>query len=329
MTEDNKNLEALYAQLLENDSKHLGRMREDAKRAGRGIKTGIMLHSKTAKGETKDFELFIPKYAVTMLVARTGGGKTTKMANLSRQMVQHGSQGMFITLEEPGFAIRAKIMASFSRDIHPNHSMEAMTTWEATKIIAGSETSDDEGRFNKEIMRHLRIVDANTSVDMRHIETPTVMYQPQFIAGLIQYRNTMSERPLDFVIIDFGQLMESVDVDNSSSYMRMKAVMQALKNLAGGLGIAVIVGAQMKREVWNIPIWDWEPEMIRDGSDMEQAASLIIAIGQDKNYCDAEWNEVIRFLKYRFGPKRVAGMFNIDFERCFIPNQGRVPVNDS
>lgn len=329
MINDKKPLEALYKQLLESDPKHLDRMKNDAKRAGAGIKTGIMLHSKTAKGETKDFELYIPRYAVTMLVARTGGGKTSKMVNMSRQMVQNGAQGMFITLEEPGFAIRAKMMASYSRSIHINHSMEALSTWDATRVIAGDKTHADEAPFNKEIMRHIRIVDANSSVDMKHVETPTVMYQPQFIADLIQYRNSLSDRPLDFVMIDFGQLMESLDSDNSSSYLRMKAVMQALKNLAGSLGIAVVVGGQMKREVYNISIWDWEPEMVRDGSDMEQAASLMIAIGQDKKYSDPEWNMAIRFLKNRYGPKRVAGMFNIEFERCFIPTHGRNPENDA
>jgi len=119
--------------------------------------------------------------------------------------------------------------------------------------------------------------------------------------------------------------MESADGDNTNSYQRMKAVMQACKNLAGGLGIAVVIGAQLQRSVASVDIWDWEPEHIRDGSDMEQAASLILAVGQDKDYPDQECNTVIRYLKNRNGPKRVAGMFNVKYEYCFIPQKGSVP----
>ena len=332
MVDDETNdvqLKALYDQLLELDPKHRDRMRVEAQRAGQGIRTGITLHSKAANNESSEFDLWIPKYAITMFCARTGGGKTTWAVNLAVRMVQSGAQGMFITLEEPGFAIRSKLMACYSRIQNPNHSMEAITNWEAQKVIAGKADYFDEGKFNKEIMHHVRIVDANTAVDLDKICSPTVMYQPQFIADLIKVRNSKAERPLDFVMIDFGQLMESMDADNSSSYMRMKAVMQGLKNLSGALGIAVIVGAQLQRSCASVPIWEWEPEMIRDGSDMEQAASLIIAIGQDKDYHDKECNMATRFLKNRHGPKRVAGMFNIEFDKCFIPNNGRIPSDDA
>ena len=328
MVDEEVKMKALYDQLLEHDNAHLARMREDAQRAGQGIKTGITLHSRAADGSTSEMDLWVPKYAITMFCARTGGGKTTWAANLAVRMVQNGAQGMFITLEEPGYAIRSKLMACYSRIKSPNASMAALTSWEALKVIAGKEQYADEVQFNKEVMRNIRIVDANTAVDLEHVESPTLMYQPQFIADLIKYRNAKADKPLDFVMIDFGQLMESAEADNSSSYMRMKSVMQALKNLSGALGIAVIVGAQLQRSCAAISIWDWEPEMIRDGSDMEQAASLVIAIGQDKEYPDAEWNMATRLLKNRNGPKRVAGMFNIEFDKCYIPNRGRVP-NDA
>lgn len=76
-----------------------------------------------------------------------------------------------------------------------------------------------------------------------------------------------------------------------------------------------------------MPVWDWVPELIRDGSDIEQAGSLILAIGQDKKYHDKEKNMVVRFLKNRHGPKRVAGMFNIDFAHSHIPDIGAEPTN--
>jgi replicative DNA helicase len=328
MTEDTKNLEALYAQFLEHDNAQLARHRKDAQLAGQGINTGFKMFSRGADDTDKEVDLWIPKHAITMVCARTGGGKTTWMINLALRMVASGAQGMFITLEEPGFAIRSKLLAGYSRLTNPNHSMAGLSTWDALKVIQGK-TEYDMGSFQKDVMRNVRIVDANTSVDLKHVESPTVMYQPQFIADLITVRNARAEKPLDFVIIDFGQLMESIDTDNSSSYMRMKAVMQALKNLAGTLGIAVVVGAQLKRECMALNIWEVQPEHVRDGSDMEHAASLIIATGQDDDYPDKQRNMVLRYLKNRNGPKRVGAMFNIDFESCYIPSQGGTPRNDA
>ena len=237
------NLKALYEQLLESDDDHFARMREDAQRAGRGIDSGFRLHSKNATGESKDFSLWLPKYAITMICARTGGGKTTWMTNIAMRLAQGGAFGLFITLEEPGFAIRAKMLASYSMDKNRQYTMQATNTWNATKAISGRGGCSDMAEFDRDIMQRLRIVDANSTVDLEHVESPTVMYQPQFIADLIKHRNDKASKPLDFVIIDFGQLMETSGADNTNSYQRMKGVMQACKNLSGSLGIAVVVAA--------------------------------------------------------------------------------------
>lgn len=313
----------LFDQLLEPDAKHFARLREDAKNAGKGVKTGFKLHSKKADGSVSEIDLWIPKYAVTMMAARTGGGKTTWMTNLAMRMALGGSKGFFITLEEPAFAIRAKMMATHSRTVG-----KPITSWDATGAIAGRNPCQTMEQFDKEVMRNLRIVDANQTVDFDKCESATVMYQPQWISNLIAYRNSMAGQALDFVVIDFGQLMETMDSDNSNSYQRMKGVMQAVKNIAGGLGIAVIIGAQLKRECAGIPFWDWEPEMIRDGSDMEQAASLILAVGSDKEYPDKECTMALRYLKNRNGPKNVAGMFKTEFECNYIPLDGQEPIFD-
>ena len=146
---------------------------------------------------------------------------------------------------------------------------------------------------------------------------------------IIAYVNAgMDGKPLDYVIIDFGQLMEVSGADNNSSYQRIKAVMQALKNLAG-TGIAVIIGGQMKREVAAKWIFDWDPEDIRDGSDLEQACSMIVAVGRDTKQKDIDQRDVIRILKNRNGRKRVGGMTTIDFEHNYIPTLTEQPTEKS
>lgn len=318
----------LYEQFLEPDKQHLERMKQDAIHAGQGINTGFKMFSKSATGEQKDFELWIPKYAVTMLCARTGGGKSTWLSNMAWRMSLNGSIGLFITLEEPGFAIRAKMLAGFTKHLQPEFSALWSSTFRATQGIAGKVEIKEMDEFNKIIMNKLRIIDANQSVNLDKICTPNIMYDPQDIADLIDYRNHHSDKRLDYVMIDFGQLMENYVSNNSQAYLKMKAVMQACKNLASAHKLAVIIGAQLKREVAFMPIWEWEPEHIRDGSDMEQAASLILATGKDKDYPDPTHQMALRVLKNRYGPTNVAGMFNIDFEHCYIPQQGKVPEDD-
>lgn len=327
LTNEQDALQGLYETLLEHETPYMESLKADALRAREGIGTGMILQSANARGGMSNFELRIPKHAISLVCARTGGGKTSFMADMTVRMALRGKTGFFITLEEPAHAINAKMLASYTRRKHEKYSMEATTVHEAVDAIAGVSHCKDMGSFKSDIIRNVRVVDANKAVDLSKISTPSIMYQPQYIADLITYRNSNSEKPLDFVVIDFGQLMETMDVDNSSSYQRLKAVMQAMKNLCGTLGIAVVMGAQLQRSCASLSVWDWEPEMIRDGSDIEQAASLIIAIGKDKDYHDKQRDMAIRFLKNRHGPQRVAGMFNINFAYCHIPDKGAVPTH--
>ena len=324
---DNAALSGLYDALLQPDRDYLQSLQDEARKSREGIRTGIILKQKNAKGEVSDFDLVIPKHAITVIAARTGGGKTTTMSNLAVKVALGGATGMYVTLEEPAHAINTKMLASFSAHRRPNYSAEWLDNWKASGIIAGIEKHDIQQDFAKSIVRRCRVIDANASVDLEKVESPTVLYYPQYITDLIQYRNAKAAKPLDFVMVDFGQLLESME-GYQSSFERIRAVMQALKNLAGRLGIAVIIGAQMKRECMGLSIWDWEPELIRDGSDLEQAANLVIAIGRDKDYDDPEYDTAIRFLKNRNGPKRVGGMFKMSWENYFLPNVCEAPKDD-
>jgi replicative DNA helicase len=326
--QDNAALEGLYDALLRPDAAYLESLQEDAKRSREGIGTGIVLKQRSAKGEISDFDLFIPKYAITVIGARTGGGKTTTMANLAVRLTLKGAVGMYVTLEEPAHALNAKMLACYSAHKAPNYSAQWLSHYDANGIISGMVQSDLRQSFARDVVRNCRVIDANASVDLSKVETPTVLYYPQYIADLIEYRNARASKPLDFVFIDFGQLLESID-GHQSSFERIRSVMQALKNMAGKLGIAVIIGAQMKRECFGLSIWDWEPELIRDGSDLEQAASLIIAVGRDKDHPDPEYDTALRFLKNRNGPKRVAGLFKMSWENCFLPSTCQEPNDGS
>ena len=318
----------LYDELLIDDDAFLDSLKADAHKAGQGIKTDIQLHSVDSNGNHSPFNLYIPKYAITAVVARTGGGKTTLLTNLASRMTVNGASGLYVTLEETAFAITAKMLAAYSRYKHREASMSAISTKDAIKAIAQKIQCKDMEGFKTDVLRKCRPIDANKLFDKEHLDSATLLYQPQYISDIISYVNASLDKNLDFVLIDFGQLLETTTADNSNSYQRMKAVMMALKNLAG-TGIAVVIGGQMKREVASEWIFDWQPEAIRDGSDLEQACSMIIAIGRDQKQKDIDQRDVIRLLKNRNGRKRVGGMTTIDFEHNYIPTLTEQPTEKS
>ncbi len=316
--------QALYDHLLAHDSEVKARDAEAARKAGRGIKTGIILHNRKVDGTLSPYELYIPKYVPTLIVARTGHGKTTWLTNLAVRMSMNGANGLYITLEDPSFTIRSKMAACYSGILHPNHSADRQNYAEMVGMLKREENNVIIDKFDKEVMRKCRVIDANATINTKNTLNPSVMYDPQFVADLIAHRNATAPNPLDYFIVDFGQLMET-EYRTDNSYQRMKAVMQSVKNTVGGFGMAGILGAQLRRETKNTSIWDIQPEDIRDGSDMEQAAKLLLASGFDGDYSDREAGYVLRVVKNSYGPKNVAGMFPIDFANNYIPLDGREP----
>lgn len=317
-------LRQVYGNALADDSVQLKQDAVDIERAGQGVNTGFVLHNRKADGTFSQFDLKLAKYAVTMVTARTGDGKTTWMTNLAVGASNLGSMGMFVTLEEPRFQIRAKMLACYSVLTNLNFSSEWIETWQALNIINGKNQNKAFPGFMENISGNCRIIDANRDHG-GPIEATGMFYTPQYLADLVDFYNVHNSKPLEYIIIDFGQLMESVDADNSNSYQRMKSVMQSCKNLAAKHGIAVVIGAQLQRSCSALSPWEYQSENIRDGSDMEQAASLILASGHDKKYPDQDVSMVCRVLKNRNGPKRVSGMFNINFPCNFIPRIGVQP----
>lgn len=104
MVEDReKYIEALYDRLLVSDSKYLDSLRDDAKRAGKGVDTGIKLHSKDAKGNLHDFPLVFPKYAVSLVCVVEGAYDRMDACFVARDeyiphMPKSGTQGVCVRI---------------------------------------------------------------------------------------------------------------------------------------------------------------------------------------------------------------------------------------
>ena len=318
--------EHLYSEMLGTTDDFLESLKADAEKAGQGIKTDIRLWQKDHDGNVEPYDLYIPLFGITSVVARTGGGKTAFLTNLATRMSLAGGNGLYVTLEEPAFAITAKMLAAYSGYKHQSHSMEAMSTSDAIKTVAGKLVSKDMEGFKREVLTRCRPLDANKLINnSKDVVKASLLYQPQYIQDIMDYVNACGGDPITYIIIDFGQLLEIDGIDNSNSFNRIKKVMMALKNMAAA-GIAVIIGMQMKRDVAAKWVWDFECEDVKEGGDAEQASSLMIAVGRDNKQEDIDQFDVIRILKNRYGPKRVGGALTINFKGNFIPTLTEQPT---
>ena len=317
----------LYENLLCSEDEFLAGLKANAARAGQGLKTDIQLWSVDNDGNHKPFDLYIPRWAITGVVSRTGGGKTTTLVSLAVRLTMDGKTGLYVTLEEPDYAITAKMLASYSAYTNQGYSANKITTGEAMKIIAGKRGYDDMAGFQKNVLGRCRPIDANKHIDGSNLASPNLLYQPQYIADIIDYVKG-DGKPLDFVICDFAQLLEVEGSDTNNSHNRVKAVMRVLKALSG-TGIAVIIGAQLQRAVFSEWIFDYEAEHCLGGADMEQSTNLLICCGRDTKQKDIDQRDVIRLLKNRNGKKRCGGMTTFDWEHCFIPTLTEQPTEKS
>ena len=314
----------MYEELLCDDATFLEGLKADADRAGQGLKTDIQLWSVDNDGNHKEFPLYLPRWAISIVCGRTGGGKTTMLVNLGVRLSMQGYGGLYVTLEEPAFAITAKMLASYSAYTNKNHSSDAISVGDAIKVIAGKTQYKDMVGFQKNVLGMCRPIDANKHIDGSNLASPNLLYQPQYIADILAYAQG-DGKPLDYVIIDFGQLLEVEGSDLNNSHNRIKAVMKVLKQLAG-TGIAVIIGAQMQRTIFSEWVFDYEAENLLSGADMEQSANIIICCGRDTKQKDIDQRDVIRLLKNRNGKKRCGGMTTFNFENCYIPTLTEQPT---
>ena len=119
---------------------------------------------------------------------RTGDGKTTWMTNLAVGASNLGAMGLFVTLEEPRFQIRAKMLACYSVLSEINFSSEWLETWQALNVINGKNKHKSFLGFMKDISANCRIIDANRDHG-GPIEASGMFYTPQYLADLVDFYN--------------------------------------------------------------------------------------------------------------------------------------------
>lgn len=299
------------------------RMQVSAKSIARRVGSGMYLKNYGDYENGKEVELSFPRKALTILCARTGGGKTTEMLNVSVRMAMAGKTGAFISLEEPVVKLYTKAMAIYE-------CLEIGTDNAATANKMLQMVGKDGGRnwplmqkFKKEVISRLKMIDGNSDALSETSADPSVLYDPAALSYVVQNENAnriRNHKPvLDFLMVDYAQLMKAEDATDNG-VMNIKRVMQSVRNLCGQNDLAVIMGAQLNRTADTIDFENWTPSMLREGADIEFTANQIVAMTKVYN-TENMASYHMRLLKNRDANPMQEGVFGVSFRHQFIESR--------
>jgi DNA primase catalytic core len=224
-----------------------------------GMRTGIT---------ALDDIIRIPQGAITLIAGRTGHGKTTMMLNLMYSMASlHRQQAFyFITYEEERKYICLKmlnLMTNLHLDPINNRTFLLRYLQQGQKNIVQLEHSKHL-LFDWMRNQRLQILDGGFKVEE--------------LCPAIAYLQHNSPLPVGAVFIDYIQKIgTSAKIDHRQQQLQAVSN-KLLQEVAKGLSLPVILGAQLNRETDRSA--DGRPKLyqLREAGDLEQDANLVLGI---------------------------------------------------
>lgn len=241
----------------------------DRRKAGAvsvGIRTGVELLDAETGG--------IPTGVVTVLAARTGVGKSTLVRNMAQACAADGGGVHVLTWEDRRSTFAQRDLADESGiDVKRIRSRD-LEGYEVTQLLQAAERLRDRKRI---VWDH-----AHGMTAARAIRRVRAM------------KRDLGTR---LVVVDYIQLLPSPS-RGMKRHEQIEVSMNALAELAGQEDIAVVVVAQLGREVEKE---NRRPRLsdMKDSGAIEQVGKLIIALHQDGNPNEIE----LLILKNHQGPK--------------------------
>jgi len=221
---------------------------------------------------------------LTILAARTSRGKTAFATNVALNIAKRGYPVAFFTLEQPATEVYERALGTL-----------AMVDTFAVKRRG---LRDDEAA---------RLAQATADLDQRPLE---ILYRPSMRPHDVRLECRRLERelgPVKVAVVDYLGLMRG-DRREKERWMEARGAVLALKEIAGELGIPVLLLAQINREGDD----SHPPSMshLRDTGSLEEHASNVILLWQkpvehEPAYDDWQPIEAI-IAKQRNGPAGIA-----------------------
>lgn len=259
------------------------------------------------------YELPIAKQAMTLICALSGHGKTTALLNLSVDIAKQKNQQkeeqniLYVLLEETPLIIVAKMQS-----IYLNKHTPEITKDKSKFDLVGFhiklmkqnfgefEEGDEPIKVSPDLMNNYRLFENMFFTRKIVISDASEKNVDEIVASV---KRIFTKRYFDTVLIDYIQKVKSSpDMSKHSRQVQLASISSKLARLAVDLNTAVIVGAQLRRDVNGVDQLDLSN--IREAGDIGQDAHLAIGIW---NYSDNTKNigaqckkeVVLRCLKHR------------------------------
>ena len=294
------------------------RIRALQEKCGTGLRFGIRLFENGGGGVVE-----LNFRGLTVFSARTAGGKTLGLVSAAAQLLvnREDSRVLFISLEEPEHRLYIRLCSAIAvcrgdPDKMTSRNMSCSTT---QRLVAG--LAVDERDAPKRFAKAAEIIE-----DRVNIVTPE-NFNGVNISSILRELIAAHRRRYgreSAVFIDYAQLIRSSDVRMAyAGWTTTKAVMDDIRAVIFETGAVIFMAAQMNRipagEAKGDAAKEFElaqPEHLREGADLEQAAELILYLVSDRN--DYFKNINVKVMKNRSGPSDLSATLPTYYDSSFV-----------
>lgn len=231
----------------------------------------------------------ISKKETYLFFGRAGIGKTRMLLNVAYKLAEQGYYGMFITLEMPKSQMDRLYFSRFAQVKSNDIKFGKVEKQELESIK----------RRIQEARHPLQFIEYTKKADIAYIKS--------------KIRAFKKKHPLEFVVIDYMNLMREGKSDNRDRTHEYGYIAQELKNIAKQEDVAIITAVQSNRVVLKAETPGLEHIAL---SDQIQYAFDFIAYMQQGKLVGQIMN--VKILKFREGPVNIDVKFLVDFATSTI-----------
>jgi KaiC/GvpD/RAD55 family RecA-like ATPase len=234
----------------------------------------------------------VTRSSLTTIIAPTGTGKTTTLANVAAQAFKSGRTVAFFTLEEEYNDILLYISQIITSETEGTVSENPGVTLQKLKEI--------QNVYGNNIIIH-EAVNKGKGKTYFSIED---------ISSYIEEYNNTHDKKIDFIIVDYIGALAEMSGGSNNIYSSVGEIARGLKRLARYYRTPVITAHQTNKSVWKTGETDLSS--VADSSIIIMRSDFVLLLSQSpEDYAD----RIMRFKsgKVRHGKKNIECISNINY----------------
>ena len=235
----------------------------------------------------------LQKGDLIILAARPSMGKTSLALNLMENIIFNDKSALFFSLEMTAESLGMRMLASVSQIPMNKLRSGRLAAEEWHSLASGISILGKKDLF----------IDDAEIINLQRIKA---------IAKRVESSLAVEQKKLDFIVIDYLQLIETEGQEETRA-TELSKISRGLKSLAKELHLPVLALSQLNRSLENRP--NKRPMMsdLRESGAIEQDADIIMFIYRDEKYNPQSQQQgiaEIMIAKHRNGP---TGSINLAF----------------